>query len=81
MSLTKELQEIKIPAWTHRWRIATPYQWWIAFSTVLGYFMLRFVLTVLYTIAVIPMGLIMRLVSNDPMRRKPASTYWIPKHE
>ena len=81
MSLTKELQEIKIPAWTHRLRIATPYRWWIAFSTVLGYVMLRVVLSVLYYGVITPTGLLRRFLGKDSMRTKPTSTYWISKHE
>lgn len=81
MSLIEEIREIKIPAWTQRWKIATPYWWWIAFSTVLGFFMLRLVLMVVYTILIVPTGLFMRIFGKDPMGIKPRASYWITHHE
>ena len=81
MSLINELQEVKIPVWTHRWHIATPYRWWIMFSTVLGYIMLRVVLSVVYYILITPVGLFMWALRHDAMRRRPATTYWINTNE
>lgn len=58
------------------------YQLWIGFSIILGYFISRIVLTIIFFLLITPMGLIMRLAGKDPMERKwdpNASTYWLPK--
>ncbi len=58
------------------------YRGWIAFSIILGYFVSRLLLTLLYFLVITPTGLIMRLVGKDPMERridKSAETYWISR--
>lgn len=60
------------------------YRIWISFSIILGYFVSRILLTIIFFIIITPMGLIMRIVGKDPMERKldpNAATYWSPKEQ
>ncbi len=55
------------------------YSLWLGFSVVLGYFVSRLLLTIIFFLVITPTGLIMRLVGKDPMERKwepDAATYW-----
>ncbi|MBI4965205.1 MAG: hypothetical protein HY913_18160 [Desulfomonile tiedjei] len=55
------------------------YRLWLGFSVVLGYFISRIILTIVFFIVLMPTGLIMRIVGKDPMERKidpAASSYW-----
>jgi len=70
-------------------RLAPPlfkliYRFWIGFSVVVGYFISRVLLTLVFFLVILPTGLIMRLVGKDPMERKMdpnAPSYWIKKEE
>lgn len=70
-------------------RIVTPffkaiYRIWIILSIIIGYFVSRVLLTIIFFIVIIPMGLIMRILGKDPMERKldpNAASYWIPKEQ
>lgn len=56
---------------------------WVAFSIIIGYFISRILLTLIFFIVITPTGLIMKLLGKDPMDRKldpQAPTYWV-KHE
>ena len=58
------------------------YHFWIGFSVVLGYFVSRILLTIIFFLVMTPTGLIMRLTGKDPMDRKmdpAAETYWIKR--
>lgn len=58
------------------------YRGWMALALILGFVMTRVLLTLVFFLVVTPIGLLMRLIGHDPMRRKPddaAATYWIPK--
>ena len=58
------------------------YRVWFGFSIVLGFFVSRIILTILFCVIIVPMGLIMRLVGKDPMDRKldsKAPSYWKPR--
>ena len=60
------------------------YRLWIGFSVILGYFVSRIVLTVIFFLVITPTGLIMRMVGKDPMERKrdpTVSSYWIRKDD
>jgi hypothetical protein len=65
-------------------RVITPlfkaiYRFWVAFSVVLGYFVSRVLLTIIFYLVITPTGLLMRLCGKDPMERKwdpEATTYW-----
>ena len=70
-------------------RLITPlfkriYGLWLGFSVILGYFISRALLTIIFFIVLTPTALIMRLVGKDPMERKwdPAvKSYWIKREE
>ena len=70
-------------------RLITPlfrniYRLWLGFSVVLGYFVSRLLLTIIFFLVITPTGLIMRLVGRDPMERKwepNADTYWKPRDQ
>ncbi len=56
---------------------------WVAFSVIIGYFISRILLTLIFFLVITPTGLLMKLFGKDPMDRKidpQASTYWI-EHE
>ncbi|HMK35124.1 MAG TPA: SxtJ family membrane protein [Desulfomonilaceae bacterium] len=58
------------------------YKLWVTLSIILGYFVSRILLTIIFFIVITPMGLIMRILGKDPMDRKldpNAATYWSPK--
>ncbi|MBI5569497.1 MAG: hypothetical protein HY914_06080 [Desulfomonile tiedjei] len=60
------------------------YKVWIAFSVILGYFVSRILLTLIFFLVVTPVGLVMRLTGRDPMDRKwdpAAPTYWKAKEQ
>jgi hypothetical protein len=55
------------------------YRLWVSFSVILGYFVSRLLLTIIFVVVMVPTGLIMRVVGKDPMDRKldpQATTYW-----
>lgn len=58
------------------------YRLWIVLSVVIGYFISRVLLTIIFFVLITPTGFIMWLVRKDPMERKmdaAASSYWIKK--
>jgi len=58
------------------------YRAWICLSVILGYFISRAILTIVFVVVIIPTGLIMRLLGKDPMERKwdpNAPSYWVKK--
>ncbi len=60
------------------------YSFWMGFSVVLGYFVSRVLLTLVFFIAITPTGLIARLFGKDPMERKldpSAASYWQRKEQ
>ncbi len=55
---------------------------WMALGLVLGTIVTSIILTLVFVLAVTPIGLIMRMVGRDPMEREldpQAATYWLPK--
>jgi hypothetical protein len=70
-------------------RLVTPffkaiYRVWIVLSIILGYFVSRILLTIIFFVIITPMGLIMRILGKDPMDRKldpKAASYWIAKEQ
>jgi len=46
------------------------YQVWMRFGLALGWVETRIVLGLIFYLMIFPMGLVMRLMSNDPMRRE-----------
>ena len=62
----------------------TIYSLWVGFSVILGYFISRALLTIIFVVVLTPTGLIMRLVGKDPMDRKwdpTAESYWIKRED
>ncbi len=60
------------------------YGLWLGFSVILGYFVSRIILVITYFVAVLPIGLMMRITGKDPMERKldpQASTYWTKREQ
>jgi Saxitoxin biosynthesis operon protein SxtJ len=70
-------------------RLITPlfrqlYSLWLAFSVILGYFVSRILLTIIFFIVITPMGLIFRIFGKDPMERKldrKAVSYWTQREQ
>jgi Saxitoxin biosynthesis operon protein SxtJ len=70
-------------------RLITPlfrgvYRVWLAFSVILGYFVSRILLTIIFFLVITPMGLIFRVIGKDPMERKldrKAISYWTQKEQ
>jgi hypothetical protein len=70
-------------------RLITPlfrgvYRLWLAFSIILGYFVSRILLTIIFFVVITPMGLIVRVIGKDPMERKldrNAISYWSKKEQ
>ncbi len=62
-------------------RILAPIEWlWMKIAHVIGIMMTYVLLTLTYYIVITPVGLIMRLVGNDPLKRKfepEADSYWV----
>lgn len=55
---------------------------WMQFGLLLGRIVAPIVLFLVYAIAVVPTGLLMRLAGKDPMRRRfdsTAASYWVPR--
>ena len=55
---------------------------WMTIGLTLGAIVTRIILTLVFVVAVVPIGLIMRLLGKDPMQRKldpEAESYWIAK--
>jgi hypothetical protein len=58
------------------------YRIWMGLAVVLGYVMTRVILTAVFFLVVVPIGLLMRLFGRDPLHRElsgEAPTYWIRK--
>lgn len=58
-----------------------PYRYWIALSVVLGYFVSRAILTVLFYVVLTPIATIVRLTRGDPLDRRldRRPSYWIER--
>ncbi len=57
------------------------YRPWVRLGLVLGWINSRIILTILFFLVIVPMGLIMRALGRDPVSRKldpDASTYRVP---
>jgi hypothetical protein len=60
------------------------YKVWVSFSIILGYFVSRALLTVIFFLVIVPTGFTMKLFAKDPMDRKldpNATTYWQKKEQ
>lgn len=55
---------------------------WMSFAVVMGFFMTRVILSLLFIIVFAPAGLVIRLLGKDPMQQKiekQRASYWIPR--
>jgi hypothetical protein len=50
-----------------------PNVWWWRFARVLGYVNARVILTVLFILVLVPLGLIWRIIGKDPLARRRSS--------
>jgi hypothetical protein len=60
------------------------YNGWMSLALVIGYFMSRVLLTLIFYLIFTPVGLIMRLLKKDPLDRKAdpdAGSYWIRREK
>ena len=56
-----------------------PSAWWWRFSRALGYVNARILLTILFSVVLVPLSIIWRLTGKDPLSRKrAASPGWTP---
>jgi Saxitoxin biosynthesis operon protein SxtJ len=53
---------------------------WMGFATIVGYFVFRLFLILVYWIGFVPAGFVMRLFGADPLRLKRVgqASYWLP---
>jgi hypothetical protein len=61
-----------------------PYKIWMTLAVVMGFFMSRVILGILFYLVLAPIGLILRLLGKDLLKEKwdqEANTYWIKKEE
>jgi len=49
---------------------------WLKFALVLNWVMTHILLTIVYWLVIAPMGTVMRIFSEDPLKRK-----WLPKEQ
>ncbi|MGC8603964.1 MAG: SxtJ family membrane protein [Desulfomonilaceae bacterium] len=55
------------------------YSVWVSFSVIIGYFVSRVLLTVIFLLVIAPTGVLMRIFGKDPMDRKldpKGTSYW-----
>ncbi len=55
---------------------------WMGLAVVLGFVMTRVLLTVVFVLVMVPIGLVLRLIGKDLLDRRPdpqAASYWKPK--
>lgn len=50
---------------------------WMAAAFSMGFVMTRVLLSLVFFLLVTPIGVVRRLLGRDPMRTRPADTYWI----
>ena len=58
------------------------YIFWISLSVVLGYIMTRIILTIIFCLLFIPIGIIIRLLGKDPLKERfdlSSKSYWIKR--
>ncbi len=69
--------------WAPVW-LKTFYRAWMGLAAVLGFFMSRLILSVLFYLVVTPIGLTMRLLGKDLLNQRwdrKTSTYWIKREK
>jgi len=59
-----------------------PYKTWMTFGTVVGFFISRLLLIIIYFCVILPIGLIRRIFNRDPLNlvwNQKKESYWIKK--
>lgn len=60
-----------------------PYKIWMTFGTVVGFFISRLLLIVIYFCGILPIGLMRRMFNHDPLNlvwNQKEESYWVKKH-
>ncbi len=60
------------------------YMIWMTFATVMGYFMSRLILLLLFSLVFVPAGIAIRLLKKDPLNEKlepEKDSYWIRRQK
>ena len=55
-------------------------KYWMKLATIMGFVMTNVLLTLVFFVAVVPIGLVMRLLGKDPLRirsRRDTESYWL----
>ena len=55
---------------------------WMLLAVFMGFVMTRVILFIVFALVVTPIGIFMRLLGKDPLKKRPdatLTTYWIPK--
>lgn len=57
------------------------YYAWMGIALVLGLVMTRVILTIVFVVLIVPIGVVMRLAGRDPLglRRDGRTSYWMPR--
>ncbi len=55
-----------------------PRAWWWRVARTVGDFNARVLLTVMFVVVFVPLGVIWRLIGKDPLRRRTARPEWVP---
>ncbi len=63
-----------VPALLYPGILHPVYKGWMKFGAVVGFINTRIILGILFYLIIMPVGLIMRLIGHDPMRRKHSSS-------
>jgi hypothetical protein len=55
------------------------YLGWMSFAVVMGFFMTKVILILLFSLAFVPVGIVIRVLGKDPLKQKidkQAASYW-----
>jgi hypothetical protein len=64
--------------------LAKPYKGWMTLSLILGFLMTHLLLSLIFYIVFMPIGIVMRIFGRDVLRRqfdKNGETYWIKREQ
>jgi len=73
-----------VVVWLRPALLAKPNYWWFCFSLALGKVMIPLTMGIVFFLAVLPTGLMVRLMGKDLLRLKfdpEAKSYWIEREE
>ena len=64
--------------------LSIPRRLWVKFGILLNFITAPIIITLIYFVTIVPTGLIMRLLGNDLLKKKPnknAKSYWIERNK